>query len=72
MAPEFAKAAKALQGRARFAKLDTEVFTEASVSYGIRGISLLVTFHEGREISRRAGATPAGGIIDWVGAVARA
>lgn len=72
MAPEFAKAAKALKGRARFAKLDTEAFSDAGARYGIRGIPLLVAFRGGREIGRSAGAMPASGIIDWVGAEARA
>lgn len=72
MAPEFAKAARALKDRARFVKLDTETFPEAGVRYGIRGIPLLVAFRGGREIGRRAGAIPASGIIDWVGAEARA
>jgi thioredoxin 2 len=67
MAPEFAKAAHMLKGRARFAKLDTEAFPEAGARYGIRGIPLLVAFRGGREIKRRAGAAPAGEIANWVG-----
>ena len=66
MAPEFAKAARMLKGRARFAKLDTEAFPEASARYGIRGIPLLVAFRSGREIGRRAGAVPADEIANWV------
>lgn len=66
MAPEFAKAARMLKGRARFAKLDTEAFPEASGRYGIRGIPLLVAFRGGREIGRRAGAVPADEIANWV------
>ncbi len=66
MAPEFAKAARILKGRARFAKLDTEAFPEASARYGIRGIPLLVAFRGGREIGRRAGAVPADEIANWV------
>ena len=71
MAPEFAKAARLLKGRARFAKLDTEAFPEAGACYGIRGIPLLVAFRSGREIGRRAGATPAGEIASWVGGLAQ-
>ena len=66
MAPEFAKAARMLKGRARFAKLDTEAFPEAGGRYGIRGIPLLVAFRGGREIGRRAGAVPADEIANWV------
>lgn len=66
MAPEFSKAAKALKGRARLAKLDTEAFPEAGARYGIRGIPLLVAFRNGREIGRRTGVTPASDIMAWV------
>ena len=67
MAPEFAKAAGALKGKARFVKLDTEANPQAGGLYGIRGIPLLVAFKGGRETARQAGAMPAGQIIDWVG-----
>ncbi|MCG6884707.1 MAG: thiol reductase thioredoxin [Silicimonas sp.] len=67
MAPEFAKAAKALGGRARFAKLDTEAFPAAGARYGIRGIPLLIAFKAGRELGRRTGVTQAKDIADWVG-----
>jgi len=67
MAPEFAKAARELKGRARFAKLDTEAFPEAGNRYAIRGIPLLVAFRGGRDIGRRAGATPAKDIVGWLG-----
>ena len=59
MAPEFAKAAAALKGRARFAKIDTEAFPAISQRLGIRGIPLLVLWKDGREIARLAGARPA-------------
>ncbi|MFC4667248.1 thioredoxin family protein [Seohaeicola nanhaiensis] len=66
MAPEFAKAASALKGRARFVKLDTEAHPQAGSRYGIRGIPLLATFKGGRETARQAGAMPAAGIVDWL------
>lgn len=72
MAPEFAKAARSLDGRARFAKLDTEAFPTAGARYGIRGIPLLITFRKGREIGRHAGVMPANQIADWIGAMATA
>jgi thioredoxin 2 len=71
MAPEFAKAARMLKGRAWFAKLDTEAFPEASAHYGTCGIPLIVAFCGGREIGRRAGAIPAGKIANWVGTLAQ-
>lgn len=67
MAPEFAKAAAQMQGRARFVKLDTEAYPKAGQIYGIRGIPLLIKFQGGREHSRQAGAVPAPAIVNWVG-----
>ena len=59
MAPEFAKAAKGLAPRVRFAKINTEDHPEASQRFGIRGIPLLILFHKGREVARLTGARPA-------------
>jgi thioredoxin 2 len=66
MAPEFAKAAAALRGGARFAKLDTEANAAVSGRLGIRGIPLLIVFRDGRETARQSGAQPAAGIEAWV------
>ena len=70
MAPEFAKAAAMLAGRARFAKLDTEAYPEAGATYGIRGIPLLIAFRGGGEVRRQAGAMPAANIADWTSQIA--
>jgi thioredoxin 2 len=73
MAPEFSKAAQALQGRVRFAKIDTERFPQVSARFGIRGIPLLIRFDKGREAGRLAGARPAAQIADFAaGQAARA
>ncbi len=66
MAPEFAKAADQMKGKARFVKLDTSANPQAGGRYGIRGIPLLVKFQGGREAARQAGAMPAAGILQWV------
>lgn len=66
MAPEFSKAANALQGRARFAKIDTEQFPQISQRLQIRGIPLLILYHRGAEIGRLSGARPAVEIEDFV------
>ncbi|MEZ5778913.1 MAG: thioredoxin TrxC [Paracoccaceae bacterium] len=62
MAPEFAKAAAALKGRVRFAKINTEDFPAVSQRLGIRGIPLLILWHRGKEMERLAGARPAADI----------
>ncbi len=59
MAPEFARAAEALKGRARFAKIDTQDHPAVSARLGIRGIPLLILWKGGREVARLAGARPA-------------
>ncbi|MGB3147500.1 MAG: thioredoxin domain-containing protein [Paracoccaceae bacterium] len=59
MAPEFAKAALALAGKVRFAKINTEDFPVVSQRMGIRGIPLLILWHKGREVARLPGARPA-------------
>ncbi|MGV8986174.1 MAG: thioredoxin TrxC [Cypionkella sp.] len=59
MAPEYAKAAKALTGKVRFAKINTEDHPAVSQHLGIRGIPLLILWQKGREIARLPGARPA-------------
>ncbi|PLL12795.1 thiol reductase thioredoxin [Tabrizicola sp. TH137] len=66
MAPEFAKAAKALAPSVRLAKLDTEAFPEVAQRAGIRGIPALILYHRGREVARLAGARPAAEIAAFV------
>ena len=66
MAPEFAKAAKALAPRARLAKIDTQDHPDAAQRHGIRGIPALILFDRGREVARLAGARPAAEIEAFV------
>lgn len=72
MAPEFAKAARTLNGSARFAKINTEDFPAASQRLGIRGIPLLILWKNGREVARLSGARPAADIEAFVRQAARA
>lgn len=66
MAPEFAKAAKTLRTKARFAKIDTEQFPAVSQRLQIRGIPLLILYAHGREVARLSGARPAADIEAFV------
>lgn len=66
MAPEFVKAAKALQGLARFAKIDTEQFPQISQRLQIRGIPLLILYVKGQEVARLSGARQAADIESFV------
>ena len=63
MAPEFAKAATMLKGRARLAKINTEAQPQASARWNIRGIPAFILFAKGREIARQAGARPAADLV---------
>lgn len=66
MAPMFADAARQMQGRALFAKLDTEAHPQIGARLGIRSIPTLAIFRLGSEIAREAGARPAADIVRWV------
>ncbi len=66
MAPEFAKAAATLKGRARLAKLNTEDNPSIATRARIQGIPALVLYAKGREIARLAGARPASDIVAFV------
>ena len=66
MAPEFARAAKALAPSVRLMKLNTEDHPQISARAGIRGIPALILYHDGREVARLAGARPAAEIESFV------
>ncbi len=66
MAPEFAKAAKALAPMARLMKLNTEDHPDIGARAGIRGIPALILYRDGRELGRLAGARPAADIAAFV------
>lgn len=66
MAPEYAKAASALAGKARLVKVNTEADRDAGARYGIRSIPTMVKFSGGREVARQAGAVQSAAIISWV------
>jgi len=66
MAPEFRKAAEAMEPQVRFAKLDTEAVPARAAHFGIRSIPTMILFRNGREVARQSGALPAGQIVQWV------
>lgn len=71
MAPEFKKAAQALEPAVRFAKLDTEAAQSQAAAHGIRSIPTMILFKDGREVARQSGAMSAGQIVQWVRDAAR-
>ena len=73
MAPVFAEAARTMEPRVRFAKVDTEAAQSVASRHGIRSIPTLILFRNGREVSRQAGAMDLGSLQRWIeGAVRKA
>ena len=66
MGPEYSKAAKTLNGKARLVKLDTQKHQSTGGRYRIRGIPTMVAFERGKEKKRQSGALRAGQIVGWV------
>ena len=60
------QAARELEPRVRFAKVNTEVEQGLGVQFGIRGIPTMVLFKGGREVARQAGAMGASDILRWL------
>jgi thioredoxin 2 len=66
MAPQFEQAARQMEPRVRFAKLDTEQAQATASRFGIRSIPTLLLFRNGREVARQPGAMSAADIVRWV------
>lgn len=65
MVPAFEQAARQLEPKVRFAKLNTESEQTISAQFGIRSIPTLVLFKSGKEKARQAGAMGEQDIIRW-------
>lgn len=66
MAPAFEEAARKLEPKLRFAKLNTEAEQTLAERFGIRSIPTLILFNDGHEFTRQSGALNASGILSWV------
>jgi len=55
MAPIFDKAAKELEPRARFAKINVDEEPEIAARYGVQAIPTLIAFDHGKAAKRHAG-----------------
>jgi len=66
VAPEVAKVAKNVAGRALVLKVDTDANPELSARFNIRSIPTIGVFYHGREINRASGARPAAAIESMV------
>jgi thioredoxin 2 len=68
MAPVFERAARELEPRARFAKVNTDDEPALASALDIRGIPTLAIFRNGEEVARTAGAMDATRFLGWVAA----
>jgi thioredoxin 2 len=66
MAPQFEKAAAALEPAVRLAKVNTEDEQQLAARFNIRAIPTLVAFKHGREVGRQSGAMDAAALAKWV------
>ncbi len=66
MAPAFAAAAKSLEPRLRFAKVDTDAEPSLAARYAVQAIPTMILFRGGKELSRHSGAMPAGALRAWI------
>ena len=66
MAPVFERAAKELEPRFRFVKVNTDDEQALAARHGIRGIPTLAIFRGGVEVARTSGAMDAARFIAWV------
>ncbi|MBE0488807.1 MAG: thioredoxin TrxC [Halomonas sp.] len=66
MAPIFAEAARELEPRMRFAKLDTEAQQGLAGRFGIRSIPTLIVFRNGQEVARQPGVLQASQLRQWL------
>jgi thioredoxin 2 len=65
-APIFEQAARDLEPRLRFAKLDTEAEQQQASLWGIRSIPTLILFRDGQESARLSGALPLLQLKKWL------
>ncbi len=68
MAPAYDQVSQAMQGRARFVKVNTEDEPGLAARYAIRSIPTVAVFVAGREIARQPGAMSAPDLARWVSA----
>ena len=66
MAPSFVEAARQMEPKYRFVKVDTEQAQNLGARFNIRSIPTLAIFRNGKEIARQAGAMDTGNMLRWV------
>ncbi len=67
MAPAFEAAALELDGRVRFAKVNTDETPRLAARFGVRSIPTLILFEGGRETKRMSGLVDVRTLTRWTG-----
>ena len=65
-APEVARAAKEMAGKAVVLKVDTEKHPDLAARYNVRGIPNFAVFRDGRLAQQQAGVVPAEQLKRWL------
>ncbi|AKH18708.1 hypothetical protein NX02_p0335 (plasmid) [Sphingomonas sanxanigenens DSM 19645 = NX02] len=65
MAPIFEQAARSLEPKARFIKVDVDANPDIASEYGVQGIPALLAFKNGNVVARQAGVTDLGTLRGW-------
>jgi thioredoxin 2 len=71
-APEVARVAESMAGRALVLKVDTESYPELAARYGVQGIPNFVVLKDGRPVFQQAGVVPAAEMTRWLESASRA
>lgn len=66
MAPHFESAAKLLEPKVRFVKINIEIQHALAARYTIQSIPTLMLLYHGKEVARSAGAMGTQDIVRWV------
>ena len=66
MGPIFARAARDLEPKARFIKVDVDQNQALAQRYGVQGIPALFAFKDGKRAAHHAGLADAGMLRGWV------
>jgi thioredoxin 2 len=66
MAPHFETAARELEPKMRFAKLNTQDEPAPANKLNIRSIPTLIVFRHGKEAARQSGAMDSGRLVNWL------
>jgi thioredoxin 2 len=69
MAPYYEAAARQLEPKLRFAKLNTQDEPGPAARFNIRSIPTMIVFRDGKELARQSGAMDSATIARWLNSV---